>query len=56
MTYSRLARLLILALFGASTLVLADIDRSDFPDGLKAMEWREVGPYRGGRSAAVAGI
>lgn len=23
---------------------------------LKALEWREVGPYRGGRSAAVAGI
>jgi len=34
----------------------AEIDRSEFPDSLKAMEWREVGPYRGGRSAAVAGI
>ena len=34
----------------------AEIDRSEFPDNLKAMEWREVGPYRGGRSAAVAGI
>ncbi len=34
----------------------ADIDRSTFPDALRAMEWREVGPYRGGRSAAVAGI
>ncbi|MED5420952.1 MAG: glycosyl hydrolase, partial [Pseudomonadota bacterium] len=33
-----------------------DIDRSAFPDHLRAMEWREVGPYRGGRSAAVAGI
>jgi photosystem II stability/assembly factor-like uncharacterized protein len=34
----------------------ADIDRSEFPDHLRAMEWREVGPYRGGRSAAVTGI
>jgi photosystem II stability/assembly factor-like uncharacterized protein len=34
----------------------ADIDRSHFPANLRAMEWREVGPYRGGRSAAVAGI
>jgi photosystem II stability/assembly factor-like uncharacterized protein len=33
-----------------------DIDRSAFPDELKALEWREVGPYRGGRSAAVTGI
>ena len=23
---------------------------------LQTLEWREVGPYRGGRSAAVAGI
>lgn len=34
----------------------AEIDRSKFPSNLRAMEWREVGPYRGGRSAAVAGI
>ncbi len=34
----------------------AEIDRSDFPANLRALEWREVGPYRGGRSAAVAGI
>jgi photosystem II stability/assembly factor-like uncharacterized protein len=34
----------------------ADIDRSGFPEELRALEWREVGPYRGGRSAAVAGI
>jgi len=25
-------------------------------DGLDSLKWREVGPYRGGRSAAVAGI
>jgi photosystem II stability/assembly factor-like uncharacterized protein len=25
-------------------------------DSLESLEWREVGPYRGGRSAAVAGI
>ena len=23
---------------------------------LEGLEWREVGPYRGGRSAAVAGV
>ena len=56
MTNSRPARLLILALISGSTISFADIDRSEFPDALKAMEWREVGPYRGGRSAAVAGI
>ena len=54
MTISRLTRLLILALLASAAS--ADIDRSEFPDALKAMEWREVGPYRGGRSAAVAGI
>ena len=34
----------------------ADVDRDSFPPHLKALEWREIGPYRGGRSAAVAGI
>ena len=34
----------------------AEIDRSKFPANLRAMDWREVGPYRGGRSAAVAGL
>ena len=56
MTCSRLSRLLILALPAISSIAFADIDRSEFPDGLRAMEWREVGPFRGGRSAAVAGI
>ena len=50
-------RLSLLCLIFASTVSYSDeIDRSEFPDNLKAMEWREVGPYRGGRSAAVAGI
>ena len=48
MTFSHLFRFLTLALLGTGTLVLADIDHSDFPDALKAMEWREVGPYRAG--------
>jgi photosystem II stability/assembly factor-like uncharacterized protein len=56
MIISRLSRLLIPALLISGASALADIDRSEFPDALKAMEWREVGPYRGGRSAAVAGI
>jgi photosystem II stability/assembly factor-like uncharacterized protein len=38
------------------TDAMADIDPDTFPPQLRAMEWREVGPYRGGRSAAVAGI
>lgn len=42
--------------FASIGLSAAEIDRSEFPDNLRAMEWREVGPYRGGRSAAVAGI
>ncbi len=34
-----------------------DASRDVFnPSLLKALRWREVGPYRGGRSAAVAGI
>jgi photosystem II stability/assembly factor-like uncharacterized protein len=35
---------------------LADIDPDTFPAEIRALEWREIGPYRGGRSAAVAGI
>ncbi|MDH3990353.1 MAG: glycosyl hydrolase, partial [Gammaproteobacteria bacterium] len=45
----------MLVLFSSSG-VSAEFDRSEFPENLRAMEWREVGPYRGGRSAAVAGI
>ncbi|MDJ0879465.1 MAG: glycosyl hydrolase [Halieaceae bacterium] len=36
--------------------VYADIDPDTFPADLRALEWREIGPYRGGRSAAVTGI
>jgi photosystem II stability/assembly factor-like uncharacterized protein len=39
-----------------ATLLADEIDRSSFPEELRALEWREVGPYRGGRSAAVTGI
>ncbi|MDQ3282868.1 MAG: glycosyl hydrolase [Acidobacteriota bacterium] len=41
-----------LALLLALTLNAATFDASQF----KAMQWREVGPYRGGRSSAVEGI
>ena len=35
----------------------AEKKAGSFDSGLwRAMEWREVGPYRGGRSAAVAGL
>src|SRR6266436_7329689 len=26
------------------------------PDPLKALQWRSIGPFRGGRSTAVAGV
>ena len=51
----RLVALLAL-LAGLAGGAYADVDRDSFPPYLKALEWREVGPYRGGRSAAVAGI
>ena len=56
MTISRSFACLAMILLGFGTAAFADIDPATFPDDLKAMEWREVGPYRGGRSAAVAGI
>ena len=45
-----------IVLLASAIVQAADIDRSGFPDELRAMEWREVGPYRGGRSAAVTGL
>ncbi|MDP5069903.1 MAG: glycosyl hydrolase, partial [Congregibacter sp.] len=38
------------------TNVNADIDPESFPAEIRALEWREVGPFRGGRSAAVTGL
>ena len=49
-------RLIAAVLAFAPALSLADIDPDSFPPHLKALEWREIGPYRGGRSAAVTGI
>ena len=40
----------------SAAVTFADVDPETFPDELQAMEWREVGPFRGGRSAAVVGI
>ena len=51
-----LSLLLVLSTFlspvRAQPLPASDVDLSR----LEALEWREVGPYRGGRSCAVAGI
>ena len=47
--------LVLLALVPSSGLWAQGALRLD-KDRLKTLEWREVGPYRGGRSAAVAGI
>ncbi|MFT6771995.1 MAG: photosystem II stability/assembly factor-like uncharacterized protein, partial [Congregibacter sp.] len=49
------ASLAIAAALG-STSLYADIDPDSFPAEIRALEWREVGPFRGGRSAAVAGL
>ena len=49
----------VTAAMALATLTLpafADVDPDTFPPELRAMEWREVGPYRGGRSAAVTGL
>ena len=45
-------RILVLALFATALNVQADWREN----ALEGLEWREIGPYRGGRSAAVAGI
>jgi photosystem II stability/assembly factor-like uncharacterized protein len=47
-----MTRKLLLALALTTTLAAQPYD----PTRFKAMEWREVGPYRGGRVAAVEGI
>ena len=44
--------LLLLSLLLTTTLTAATFDAKQFG----AMQWREVGPFRGGRSAAVEGI
>lgn len=54
----RIARQLaaVIFLIFISLSASADVDTDSFAPHLKALEWREVGPYRGGRSAAVAGL
>jgi len=43
--------------FGLALLLLGSSSAADWSeDGLDSLKWREIGPYRGGRSAAVAGI
>src|SRR5688500_1847749 len=44
--------LLTLTLLLTTTLFAATLDPAHF----KALKWREIGPFRGGRSAAVTGI
>ena len=51
-----LQTLLVICLFAPAEAVLADADPDTFPPEIRALEWREVGPYRGGRVAAVAGL
>lgn len=49
---SRVSLLTIAALFALTPIVSPAFDPALF----KGMQWREVGPYRGGRVAAVAGV
>ncbi len=49
---TRYSTLLIILYSLLAQSALAAFDESK----LKGLEWREIGPYRGGRSAAVAGI
>ncbi|HKL46270.1 MAG TPA: hypothetical protein VJ906_08500, partial [Roseovarius sp.] len=53
---SAASAVLSVALAGSFGSAQADIDKSTFPADIRAIEWREVGPFRGGRSAAVTGI
>lgn len=42
---------------GLALLFICEVGTADWDESqLKGLEWREIGPYRGGRSAAVAGI
>lgn len=52
---TRKTLLLFLTLFAFTSLAATPPAVYD-PAQYKAMQWREVGPYRGGRSAAVEGI
>ncbi len=51
----RLPLTFVLAVLGGLLPVHAEVSRIP-DDRLEGLQWREVGPYRGGRSAAVAGI
>lgn len=44
-----------LSICGA-TLHAAEVQTAKTPDAYSGMQWREVGPYRGGRSGAVTGV
>ena len=48
-----LATRLALATLLLAPAALADVDPNAFAPDIRALEWREIGPYRGGRSAAV---
>ena len=49
-------RWLALLVFACFPAAWADIDPDTFPADIRALEWREIGPYRGGRSAAVTAL
>src|SRR5210317_2005951 len=51
--------LLIFAIFSATSSINAQKAESDYPINekyLTSMKWRNIGPFRGGRSCAVTGV
>ncbi len=40
----------------SATIHAAEVQTAKTPDAYSGMQWREVGPYRGGRSGAITGV
>jgi photosystem II stability/assembly factor-like uncharacterized protein len=57
--HAALIALLALAVFGASLVTDSDsshAQQASQPNPLSGLRWRNIGPFRGGRSVAVAGV
>lgn len=52
----RFTRVLLLAVLGISTTALSQSSTELSVERLGQMEWRNIGPFRGGRSCAVTGV
>ncbi len=54
--WSLIGILVLIAGLGAGVGVLAAQEDGYPPELTQAMEWRNIGPFRGGRSVAAAGV